>query len=56
MLNEIICGDTFEILDKIEDNTIDLVLTDPPYFLDKMDDTWDYKTVSNYSFIFSNCS
>ncbi len=47
MLNKIICGDTFEILDKIEDNTIDLVLTDPPYFLDKMDDTWDYKTVSN---------
>lgn len=47
MMNKIICGDALEILDKIENNSIDLVLTDPPYFLDKMDNNWDHKVVSN---------
>ncbi|PIU61545.1 MAG: site-specific DNA-methyltransferase [Armatimonadetes bacterium CG07_land_8_20_14_0_80_40_9] len=46
MINKIILGDAFEILPKIEDSSIDLVLTDPPYFLDKMDNKWKHKTVS----------
>ncbi|OQX21977.1 MAG: site-specific DNA-methyltransferase [Candidatus Altiarchaeales archaeon A3] len=46
-INKIILGDALEILLQIEDNSIDLVLTDPPYFLDKMDNKWNYKTVSN---------
>lgn len=45
--NRIICADTFELLPKIAGNSIDVVLTDPPYFLDKLDDKWDYKKVSN---------
>jgi len=46
LINKIILGDAEKILREIEDNSIDLVLTDPPYFLDKMDNGWDPKTVS----------
>ena len=46
MINKIILGDAGKILSQIEDNSIDLVLTDPPYFLDKMDNNWSHKTVS----------
>lgn len=45
-INKIILGDAEAILPQIEDNSIDLVLTDPPYFLDKMDNNWDHKKVS----------
>jgi site-specific DNA-methyltransferase (adenine-specific) len=47
LLNSIIAGDCLEILPQIEDNSIDVVLTDPPYFLDKLDESWDYEKVSN---------
>lgn len=46
-INKIICADTLELLPQIEENSIDIVLTDPPYFLDKLDNNWDYKKVSN---------
>ena len=46
-VNKIICADTLELLPQIEDNSIDVVLTDPPYFLDKLDNNWDYEEVSN---------
>jgi len=45
--NKIICADTLELLPQIEENSIDVVLTDPPYFLDKLDNNWDYEEVSN---------
>lgn len=45
-INKVILGDAEKILLQIEDNSIDLVLTDPPYFLDKMDNKWSHKTVS----------
>ncbi len=45
-INKIILGDAERILHEIEDNSIDLVLTDPPYFLDKMDNNWNPETVS----------
>src|SRR3989338_9965049 len=45
--NKIICADTLELLPQIEENSIDVVLTDPPYFLDKLDNNWNYKEVSN---------
>jgi site-specific DNA-methyltransferase (adenine-specific) len=47
LINQIICGDALEILRNIRDNTIDVVLTDPPYFLDKMDNNWDHEIVSS---------
>jgi len=46
-LNKIIHGGALEILPKLETNSIDIVLTDPPYFLDKMDKNWKHKVVSN---------
>jgi len=46
-INKIICADSLELLSKIEDNSIDVVLTDPPYFLDKLDENWNYEEVSN---------
>jgi site-specific DNA-methyltransferase (adenine-specific) len=44
--DRIICGHALAELEKMEPATIDLVLTDPPYFLDKFDDGWDPKVVS----------
>ena len=32
-INKIICGDCLKVMKDIPDNSIDLVLTDPPYFL-----------------------
>jgi len=46
IINKIILGDALQILPQIEDSSIDLVLTDPPYFLDKMDNEWNHETVS----------
>lgn len=46
-LNQIILGDALQILPQLEANSIDIVLTDPPYFLDKLDNNWDYKKVNN---------
>lgn len=46
-LNKIITGDSLEILPKLEADSIDIVLTDPPYFLDKLDNNWQYAKVSS---------
>ncbi|MFH1192317.1 MAG: site-specific DNA-methyltransferase [bacterium] len=46
-INNIICADTLEFLPKVATDSIDVVLTDPPYFLDKLDNNWDYEEVSN---------
>lgn len=46
-INKIICADTLELLPQIKENSIDIVLTDPPYFLDKLDNNWDYEEVSS---------
>ena len=46
-VNRIICADALALLPQIEESSIDLVLTDPPYFLDKMDDSWQHDVVNN---------
>lgn len=46
LINKIICGDSLNILTQIDANSIDVVLTDPPYFLDKLDNNWNYEKVS----------
>jgi len=46
-INKIICADALELLVQIEKDSIDVVLTDPPYFLDKLDNNWNYEEVSN---------
>jgi DNA modification methylase len=44
-INQIILGDASKVLEELEENTIDLVLTDPPYFLDKLDENWKHENV-----------
>lgn len=46
-INNILHGDALQLLPGLESNSVDLVLTDPPYFLDKMDADWDEKKVSS---------
>ena len=36
-LNKIIHGDSLQVLSALDNNSIDLVLTDPPYFFYKID-------------------
>lgn len=45
--NKVLLGDALELFKKIPDDSIDLILTDPPYFLDKLDSNWDLKEVNS---------
>lgn len=46
LTDQIIHDDARKVLDKIDSEAIDLVLTDPPYFLDGFDDQWDTKRMA----------
>ena len=46
-INKIILSDAIKFLPKLRSNSIDIVLTDPPYFLDKMDHNWNTKKVKS---------
>ena len=46
-INKIIHGDALCFLPKLQGNSIDIVLTDPPYFLDKLDQKWQTSKVHN---------
>jgi site-specific DNA-methyltransferase (adenine-specific) len=39
-LDKIVCADALETLPQLPSESVDLVLTDPPYFLDKLDNEW----------------
>lgn len=43
---KLILGDALQELNAIPDNTVDLVLTDPPYFYKKLDDNWSHEKIS----------
>ena len=43
----ILNNDCMVELNKLEDNTIDCVITDPPYFIDKLDNNWSSNTVNS---------
>jgi site-specific DNA-methyltransferase (adenine-specific) len=45
-MNKIIQGDCLESLKKLEDNSIDAIVTDPPYGLSFMGKKWDYDVPS----------
>ena len=45
-IDQIIHGDALKVLDELSSESIDLVLTDPPYFLDGFDDQWDTKRMA----------
>ena len=44
---QIINNDCILELEKLPDNSIDLVLTDPPYFIDKLDNKWSSDDINN---------
>ena len=57
MSNEVIFGDCFEILEKLESNSIDLILTDPPYNISRESNfkkNSDNKKFNNISLDFGN--
>lgn len=43
----ILNNDCMAELNKLNDNSIDCVITDPPYFIDKLDNTWSSDMVNN---------
>jgi site-specific DNA-methyltransferase (adenine-specific) len=43
----ILNADCMVELNKLEDNSIDCVITDPPYFIDKLDSKWSSSEVNN---------
>jgi len=40
-INKVVCGDCIEIMKDIPDNSVDTVITDPPYALGFMGKAWD---------------
>jgi len=46
-INKIILGDALSVMSEMDEKSVDIVLTDPPYFLDKLDNNWEHKKVSN---------
>lgn len=46
MKYELVHGDCLEVLRKMEDNSVDAIVTDPPYGLSFMGKRWDYEVPS----------
>lgn len=44
-LDQLICGDAIQVMQEIPADFVDAVVTDPPYFLDKLDNEWDIDQV-----------
>lgn len=42
MVSTLLLGDNLDLLKKIPDNSIDSIVTDPPYGLRLMGEKWDY--------------
>ena len=47
MLNKVSYGECVEMMKKIPSNSIDMVCTDPPYFLDGLGDDWNKERLDN---------
>ena len=45
-VNKIVQGDCLEVMKDIPDNSIDTIITDPPYGLKYMGKKWDYQIPS----------
>ena len=46
-MNKLIHGNCLDELKKLQDNSIDLVLTDPPYFIHKLDSGWSKEKIDS---------
>jgi site-specific DNA-methyltransferase (adenine-specific) len=44
---KIYMDECLNIIKSFADNSIDCVITDPPYFIDKLDDNWDAEKIGN---------
>lgn len=44
--NDVLCCDAFDGLSQLAAESIDLCVTDPPYFLDKLDNEWSQISLS----------
>lgn len=44
-IDALICGDVLQVLRQMPSDFVDAVLTDPPYFLDKLDSEWNPEKV-----------
>ena len=40
-INKIICGDCLEVMKEMPKNSVDVIVTDPPYGLEFMGKEWD---------------
>ena len=47
-MHDIKLGDCRTYLKNLKDNSIDMCLTDPPYFLNKLDDNWSLNQIEKY--------
>jgi len=47
LINKIVLGDALDVLKQLPDQSVEVCLTDPPYFLDKLDNNWTEKKVSD---------
>ena len=54
-MNNLILGDSLEELDKLEENSVDSIVTDPPYELNFMGKGWDNAGISFNTEIWSKC-
>ena len=54
-LNKIYQGDCFEVLKTFPDNSVDSIVTDPPYELGFMGKSWDKTGISNNKEMWAEC-
>jgi site-specific DNA-methyltransferase (adenine-specific) len=47
ILDKVLYGDCIEMMKKIPSNSIDMVCTDPPYFLDGLGNDWNKKSIDD---------
>jgi len=55
MLNKVICGDCLEVMKDIPDNSVDSIVTDPPYELGFMGKSWDNTGIANNVEMWKEC-
>lgn len=54
-INQVICGDCLEVLKTFPDNSIDSIITDPPYELGFMGKEWDKTGIANNVSMWAEC-
>lgn len=55
MKNKVLQGDCLEVLKTLEDNSVDSIVTDPPYELGFMGKSWDSTGIANNKEMWAEC-